>query len=151
MAKFPLLEQMRADRLANEAEIKAPIIDQLDRKNQIIKELNNDRKLLKEFNLHPIRTQINDVIANRFAHDLVAEVYEKVKGNLHAPVTITIDSQTLDLARPTSIQKQVLYEAVRTIDFTVFSYNDSILLKTVKYAEVHINRTFCYQIPLEND
>lgn len=110
MKEFPLLEQMRADRVRREAEINAPLVRQLD---QCAATLSNVRQALAKMEMFissKVSTSVIASIGHQLSEAIRPLIFEALSKVRHSddivPLTIPVDLAAL--MNPQSIEKCVL-------------------------------------------
>lgn len=118
MTKFPLLEQMRAQRQRREDEVAAPIRGELDQARSRCNQLQRSLDAIQEFMGKEIAKHVLAEVSNELQSAIRDKVYEAVRLVRHPdePVTITIAARDLCFSDPDAIESRVLREyAARTL------------------------------------
>lgn len=110
MSKFPLLEQLRADRRRLEDEITEPYRAELDEAARMIRSLRASLQALERVMGTEIAMHMTAEIAHQLSGELRRLVMEAVAKAGHASdgVTLTVGRETLAFMDPKTLERQIL-------------------------------------------
>lgn len=111
MTKFPLLDQLRAERQRHEDEITEPFLAELDTAALMISQLRGairemERVLGTEMGQR-MAAQIADQMSAKL-HQLVMEASAKAARSPIEPITLTLDAETLRFMDPRSLESEII-------------------------------------------
>lgn len=111
MAKYPLLDQLRAERERNEAEITAPFRSEIERAVGMISQLRATVRAMERVLGTEIGKQMAAYIADQVSRkvwQLVMEASAKAAQRPTEPVTLTLSAETLRFMDPRSLESEIL-------------------------------------------
>lgn len=111
MSKFPLLEQMRAERDRREDIIAKPLKDEIMRGAAMVRDLRKALRAVEEMLGSEIAAYAKEEIAHMLSRELRQKIMKALAGagqQPGSPVTMTLPIDTLRFMDPKSIEREVL-------------------------------------------
>lgn len=112
MKKFPLLEQMRAQRQRREDELTAPLKAELNSAAAAIASLRRTVRTMEDFMGREISKHLMEQIGREISGTLRREIFKAVSQVTRPfePITITLSPDTVRFMDPDSLERRVLDE-----------------------------------------
>lgn len=137
MSKFPLLEELRANRLAKETEIKAPVIEQLNYTNRRLEQVNLNLRKIEELTGSKLGEYIIEIVGQQLSRK-ISEGIANATAQFRTKEIVTIPFQSTDLmyGDKRTLERKMLdqycAQVLPKISLSIENYNPGKKVQTFK-------------------